>query len=72
MHRQLALRQLVLRVVGETGVVHGGDTGVVAQRARASASADADAWRWRTASVRRPRSPLRASNGDAQAPCSTE
>ena len=28
-------------------------------------------WRWRTASVRMPRSPLRASYGEALAPCST-
>ncbi len=43
-----------------------------ARRAPTPARSATDAWwRWRTASVRIPRSPLRASNGDAAAPCST-
>ena len=67
----LPLGQLVLRVRGQARVAHLGDAGVTLEHLGERAAAVSVCWRRRTPSVRRPRRPFMASNGEALAPCST-
>ena len=62
-------RQRVLRVVGQTGIIHGGDAGC-GREPSATRRATAAWWRCRTASVRMPRSPLGRRTARRR-PCST-